>query len=85
MTTMNISLPDSQAEFVKKCVETQGYQTVSEFFRTLVRTEQKRQAEAVINELLLAELNAPTSPVTDEDWAILRDKLLQVRESRTTK
>jgi antitoxin ParD1/3/4 len=82
MSTMNISLPDSQAEYVKGCVESEGYQTISEYFRYLVREDQKRKAEAVINTLILEGLNSPTSPLTDEDWASIRSKLENSRKGR---
>lgn len=45
MTSINISLPFSMKEFVDKEVSAEGYGTVSEFFRELLR-EAKRRKEA---------------------------------------
>jgi antitoxin ParD1/3/4 len=79
MATLNISLPDSQASYVKECVESEGYQTTSEYFRTLIREDQKRKATEIVNALVLEGLNSPTRPVTDQTWELLRaraDELL---------
>ena len=57
MATMNISLPDPLREFVEKCVREGDYSTASEYFRELVRADQKRKAEERLEQLLVEGLN----------------------------
>jgi len=72
MTTMNISLPESMKEFIDEQVRKDGYGTVSEYLRALVRAEQKRQAEQRLYDLLLEGLNSPRSEMTGADWEDIR-------------
>ena len=44
MKSMNISLPESMRTYVEEQVGSGGYSTVSEYFRKLVRQDQKRKA-----------------------------------------
>jgi len=68
MATMNISLPDPLREFVEKCVSDGGYSTASEYFRELVRADQKRKAGERLEQLLLEGLNSsPAKPLTKAD------------------
>jgi antitoxin ParD1/3/4 len=82
MATLNISLPDSQATYVKECVESEGYQTTSEYFRSLIREDQKRKAAEIVNALVLEGLNSPTRPVTEQSWELLRSKLEDLRATK---
>jgi putative addiction module CopG family antidote len=52
-TSVNISLPTNQRQFVEHKVSTGGYSTVSEYFRELVRQDEQREAEARLESLLL--------------------------------
>ncbi len=68
MATMNISLPDPLREFVEKCVSEGGYSTASEYFRELVRADQKRKAEQRLEQLLVEGLKSgPAKPLTKAD------------------
>jgi antitoxin ParD1/3/4 len=81
--TMNISLPDSLKQFVDRQVGTRHYSTVSEYVRELIRQDERRQAKAHLENLLLEGLNTESSPMTHEDWAAIRRKgLAQIRNSR---
>jgi antitoxin ParD1/3/4 len=73
MTTVTISLPDSLNEFIENEVETNGYDDVSEYMRCLIRAEQKRQAKAQLEEMLLdgMALGEPVA-LTSEIWSELR-------------
>ena len=44
MATMNISLPDEMKSFIEEQSTKQGFGTVSEYMRTLIREVQERQA-----------------------------------------
>jgi len=50
-----------------------GYSTVSEYFRELVRQDQKRKAQERLEALLLEGLNSGlASPMTEQDWEDIR-------------
>lgn len=67
-TTMNISLTDTMREYVEERVAKAGYGTVSEYFRELIRADQKRQAEDRLEALLLEGLKSGTAtPLTKQD------------------
>ncbi len=55
-TTMNVSLPETMKSFVEERLDQDGYGTVSEYIRDLIRTDQKRRAEAQLETLLLERL-----------------------------
>ncbi len=55
-TTMNISLPDSMKSFIDERLSKDGYGTVSEYVRELIRADQKRREEEKLEALLLQRL-----------------------------
>ena len=57
-TSMNISLPDTLRNWVEKCVEDEGYGTASEYFRALVREDQKRKAKEEADRLLIGAIES---------------------------
>nr|WP_235355209.1 type II toxin-antitoxin system ParD family antitoxin [Aliterella atlantica] len=70
---MNISLPESMRTYVEEQVASGGYSTASEYFRELVRTDQKRKDNERLESLLLEGLQSGTAtPITDEDWQDIR-------------
>lgn len=79
--TMNISLPEKQAEYVREQVSEGGYQTVSEYFRHLVREDEKRKARERLEVLLLEGLDSgPGTVMTENDWASLRGRIENYRK-----
>jgi antitoxin ParD1/3/4 len=76
MTSVNISLPTNQRQFVEKKVSKGGYSTVSEYFRELIRQDEQREAEARLELMLLQALKSgkPT-PMTKEDWDDVRKEV----------
>lgn len=73
MKSMNISLPDSMRTYVENQVASGGYSTASEYFRQLVRADQKRQANERLEALLLEGLGSGTAtPMSDKDWQEVR-------------
>ena len=73
MKSMNISLPDSMRAYVEEQVNSGGYSTVSEYFRELVRQDQKRKAQERLETLLLEGLDSgAATPMTLEDWKDIR-------------
>jgi len=53
---MNVSLPETMKSFVEERLDQDGYGTVSEYIRDLIRADQKRRAEAQLETLLLERL-----------------------------
>jgi antitoxin ParD1/3/4 len=83
MTSINISLPFSMKEFVDQEVTAEGYGTVSEFFRELLREAKRRKEDQQLEKYLLQALNSPVSPITKEDWEeIKRNGLAELRKKQ---
>ena len=59
-TTMNISLPNSMKNFIDERLNNDGYGTVSEYVRELIRADQKRREEEKLETLLLKRLQTDT-------------------------
>lgn len=73
MKSMNISLPDTMRTYVEEQVAAGGYSTVSEYFRELVRQDQKRKAQERLEALLLESLDSGSAtPMTAGDWEEIR-------------
>lgn len=56
--TMNISLPETMKIFVEERLMTDGYGTVSEYVRKLIREDQKKREEEKLERLLLSRLES---------------------------
>ncbi len=83
MTSINISLPFSMKEFVDEKVSNEGYGTVSEFFRELLREAKRRKEEQQLEKYLLHALNSPVSPITKNDWEeIKKNGLAELRKKQ---
>lgn len=79
MKSMNISLPDSMRIYVENQVASGGYSTASEYFRQLVRADQKRQANERLEALLLEGLESGTAtPMSDKDWQEVRSAVAKM-------
>jgi antitoxin ParD1/3/4 len=76
MTTMNISLPDEMKAFIEAQVAKEGYASVSEYLRAVIRDVQKRQAKQELEAKLLEGLQSPASELTEADWSALRQRVL---------
>jgi antitoxin ParD1/3/4 len=73
MTTVTISLPESLKQFVDAQVASKGYDDISEYFRSLLREAQQREADARLEALLLEGLaSGDPIPVDDKFWSELR-------------
>jgi len=82
MTTLTISLPEKLKEFIDQRVESEGFGTVSEYVRSLVREDQKRKAKARLEVLLLEGLESEASEITAADWKRIRDEVQRRHEER---
>src|ERR1700694_1808002 len=81
MTTVTISLPESLKQFVDAQVASKGYGNVSEYFRSLLRDAQEREAEARLEALLLEGLaSGDPIPLDEEYWKRLKTKTDKIAE-----
>ena len=77
MTSMNISLPESLKLFVETQVSQGGYSTASEYLRDLIREAQRRESRRELEAKLAAGLQSPTSEMTADEWAALRERIFE--------
>ncbi|HKI18787.1 MAG TPA: type II toxin-antitoxin system ParD family antitoxin [Isosphaeraceae bacterium] len=87
MATMNISLPDEMKAFVEEQAAQNGFGTVSEYLRAMIREAQERKAKGDrLDALLLEGLDSgPGTPLTKGDWDRIRRegrKLIAERKRR---
>ena len=75
-STMNISLPQTMKEFVEEQIADGTYGTASEYFRELVREDQKRKAQERLEAVLVKRLESKASaPLSKGDWDDVRRTL----------
>jgi antitoxin ParD1/3/4 len=85
MTTLIISLPECLKRFVDAQVASKGYGDVSEYFRSLLREAQQKEADARLEALLLEGLaSGDPTPIDEKFWSELRAETEQLVEARKT-
>jgi antitoxin ParD1/3/4 len=78
---MNISLPQSMKDHVEDLVRHGEYATPSEYVRSLIRADQKREAEDALQVKLLEGLGSGQSVTADPTfWKKRRQVLLRRRK-----
>jgi antitoxin ParD1/3/4 len=82
ITTINISLPEAMRTFVEAQVAKGTYSSVSEYFRELLRKEQRENARNDLEAKLLHALQSPSKEMTAADWKRLRAELVKRHGSR---
>ena len=66
-TTLNISLPESMRRFIEEKISSEGYGTISEYVRELIRADQRKE-QARFDALIAQALNGgEPSPLTKAD------------------
>ena len=82
-TSMNISLPEPMKSYVDQQVQCGHYGSASEYFRELVRRDQKERAQSRLEQLLLAGLDSGEPiPVNPEFWENLNGEVAARRATR---
>ena len=83
MAIVSISLPEEMECFVEERLGNGPYSSTSEYFRDLVREDQRRQAEERLEGLILQGVQSPASKWTPEDVDLVksavRERLAQKR------
>lgn len=74
--TVNVSMPEALREFLEEEVERQGFSTISEYVRHLVRREMKQVEDSRLEDLLLEGIQsgAPREMKTT-DWQMIRERI----------
>lgn len=87
MATMNISLPDDMKAFIEAEAARQGFGTVSEYMRAVIReTQAKAARRRQVDALLLEGLDSgPATPFTAEDWESIHRTLAERHAARQGK
>ena len=76
MATMSISVTESMKAFLEEQTRREGYGTVSEYLRAVIRDLQKRNAKkAVLDAQLLEGQRSPTVRMTSKRWDKLEQKV----------
>ncbi|WP_445638040.1 Putative addiction module antidote protein, CopG/Arc/MetJ family [Nostoc sp. DSM 114161] len=76
MKSINISLPDTMRAYIEEQVAQGGYSSVSEYFRELVRQDQKQRAKERLETMLLEGLNSgDATEMTVKDWEDIRQTI----------
>ena len=66
-STLNISLPESMRQFVEKKIRCEGYGTISEYVRELIRADQKAEDSRFDSLIAQAYASGEASPLTKAD------------------
>jgi antitoxin ParD1/3/4 len=75
-TTISISLPESMKKFVEEQAAQEGYGTVSEYLRAVIRDLQDRKTKKEeLDAQLLEGLRSPTVRMTGKRWDELEQKV----------
>ncbi len=78
-TTLNISLPETMRKFVEEKISSEGYGTISEYVRELIRADQRREQarfDALISEALTSGQPSPlTKADVDEARKIVKARI----------
>ena len=69
LTTINVSLPVHMRAYIEQRVKADGYGSISDLIRALVRDDQVRRAQQELERRLLAALDGgEATPMTAADW-----------------
>ena len=66
-TTLNISLPETMRKFVEDKIANEGYGTISEYVRELIRADQRSENERLDSLIAEAYASGEPSPLTKGD------------------
>ena len=82
MQSMNISLPEPLKQFVDQQIAAGKYSSMSEYVRELIRDDEHRTAQELLEEMLLEGLAEESDEMTGEDWKQVRAEAMSLLDSR---
>jgi antitoxin ParD1/3/4 len=80
--TINISLPASLSKFVRRRMTQKGFENTSEFFRQLLREEQRRAEDEQLEALLLKGITSGEPIEVNDEWWAERHRRLAARTKK---
>ncbi len=75
LTSMTVSLPVTQKDYVKTRAVASGCSTPSEFIRRLIHADQEAREQEDLERRILEGLDAPRREMTSREWKKLRSTL----------
>ena len=72
MSTVTISIPDQLKRFISFQMRKKGFDNVSEYFRSLIREAQAKEADARLEALLLEGLDSSDIEISEGFWKDLK-------------
>lgn len=75
LTSMTVSLPTSQKDYVKEQATASGCSTPSEYIRRLIHADQKAHEQEELERKILEGLESPARRMTAAAWKDLRATL----------
>jgi len=75
LTSMNVSLPASQKDYVRLKAAATGCSTPSEYVRRLIHADQKAHQAEELEQKLLEGLDSPAREMGSKEWSKLRQAL----------
>lgn len=82
MSTLSLSIPDSLRAFVDAQVAAGNHRSARDYIQKLLRDAMRREAERVLDAMLLEGVRAPKRRMTAKDWKALEDQVLRRRGRR---
>ena len=79
MSTLTVTIAESQAEFVARQAAADGFESVEAYVRSLIASAEREAARERLEAMLLDGLEGRWEVVTDESWEELKR---EVRERR---
>lgn len=84
-STLNISLPDSMRQFVENKITTEGYGTISEYIRDLIRADQRIDNARFDALVAQAYASGDPAPLTGVDIEAAREIVRERMQARVSK
>ena len=75
LTSMTVSLPSSQKDYVRDQAAATGCSTPSEYIRRLIHADQKAHEQEALELKILEGLNSPAREMSIKEWSKLRQSL----------
>lgn len=75
LTSMTVSLPTSQKEYVKEQATASGCSTPSEYIRRLIHADQKAREQEALERKILEGLDSSARQMTPAAWQEFRSSL----------
>jgi Arc/MetJ-type ribon-helix-helix transcriptional regulator len=75
LTSMTVSLPSTQKDYVREQARATGCSTPSEYIRRLIHADQEAHEHKELELKILAGLDSPAREMTGKEWTKLRQSL----------